>query len=167
MSKLIPAGDIVGVHGVKGVVKIRSRWISIACFAAGSQVFVNHPQGETSAYTIQWAKPHKQVLLVSFEELTQRDLAEKLVGGQVLAARTDLPETDEGEYYWFELIGLSVYTVEGDYLGTLDHILATGSNDVYVVRDGDRETLVPALESVVRKIDRRRGRMQVDLPEGL
>lgn len=167
MKELIPAGDIVGVHGVKGVIKVRSRWISESIFAAGAQVCVKDTQGRTSHYTIEWAKPHKQLFLVCLEGLAQRESAEKLVGGQLLAEPTALPETEDGEYYWFELIGLSVYTMEGNYLGTLEHILATGSNDVYVVRDGSRETLIPALESVVRQIDRRRRMMRVDLPEGL
>ena len=167
MRDLIPAGDIVGVHGVKGVLKVRSRWISGSVFAAESQVYIRDGQGRTADYTIQWAKPHKHLLLVCLEGLAQREPAEELVGAQILTERTALPETEEGEYYWFELIGLSVYTMEGNYLGKLEHILATGSNDVYVVRDGSRETLVPALESVVREIDRSRKTMQVDLPEGL
>ncbi len=167
MRELLPAGDIVGVHGVKGVVKVRSRWSSESVFAAGSQVYIKDVQGRTAGYTIQWATPHKRLLLVCLEGLAKREAAEKLVGAQILTERPALPDTEEGEYYWFELIGLSVYTMEGRYLGKLEHILATGSNDVYVVRDGGRETLVPALESVVRQIDRNRKTMQVDLPEGL
>ena len=70
-----------------------------------------------------------------------------------------------------DLIGLSVYTIDGDCLGRIDSIIPTGSNDVYVVKnmvDGkENEVLIPALESVVVEVDLNREIMRVDLPEGL
>jgi 16S rRNA processing protein RimM len=62
---------------------------------------------------------------------------------------------------------MEVYTDEGDYLGLITSIFATGSNDVYVVKDDKQEVLIPALESVVLDIDLELKRMRVDLPEGL
>ena len=81
--------------------------------------------------------------------------------------RTLLPELASDTYYWADLIGLSVYTTQGDYLGRLTSILPTGSNDVYIVRTEDRETLVPALASVVCSVDLANQTMRVKLPEGL
>jgi len=74
---------------------------------------------------------------------------------------------DEGIYYWFDLIGIKVYTTEEKYLGRIESIVETGSNDVYVVKHGEKEVLIPALESVVLDIDLEHKRMRVDLPEGL
>ena len=78
---------------------------------------------------------------------------------------------EEGTYYWADLMGLSVYSMAGDYMGELTAILRTGSNDVYVAKrmDGKKEleVLIPALASVVREIDLDRRVMKVDLPEGL
>jgi 16S rRNA processing protein RimM len=80
---------------------------------------------------------------------------------------TELPELDEDTYYWFELIGIEVYTTEDEYLGRIESVFPTGSNDVYVVKDRQKEILVPALDSVVIDIDLEHKRMRVDLPEGL
>ena len=78
---------------------------------------------------------------------------------------------EEGTYYWFDLIGLSVFTVEGEFLGQISSIIPTGSNDVYVVKDSKRgldyERLIPALESVIRSIDIKMKTVRVNLPEGL
>ncbi len=74
---------------------------------------------------------------------------------------------DEDVHYWFDLIGIDVYTIEGDHLGRIESIIETGSNDVYVVKDGSTEVLIPALGSVVLNIDTEHNRMEVDLPEGL
>ena len=62
---------------------------------------------------------------------------------------------------------MEVWTSEGEYLGAVEDILSTGSNDVYVVRLGDKEVLVPALGDVVVDVDVERGRMTVDMLEGL
>jgi 16S rRNA processing protein RimM len=78
-----------------------------------------------------------------------------------------LPELLPGEYYWYDLIGLQVVTSEGESLGQLSEIIATGSNDVYVVKGEGREYLIPALEDVVLEINPAAGRMMVTMPEGL
>jgi 16S rRNA processing protein RimM len=74
---------------------------------------------------------------------------------------------ENGSYYWIDLIGIEVYTAEDDYLGRIESIIETGSNDVYVVKDKKKEVLIPALKSVVTDIDLSQKRMQVDLPDGL
>jgi 16S rRNA processing protein RimM len=76
-----------------------------------------------------------------------------------------LPPTESNEFYWYQLIGLEVVDTEGQKLGTLEEIIETGSNDVYVVRRGREEILVPAIEEVVREVDLQRRLMTVDLPE--
>ena len=167
MRPYLSVGEIVGVHGIRGVVKVRSFLDTDSIFGVGSRVFIKNAQGLSKACTIEWAKPHARHLLVHFEGFTKKEQAEKWLGAAVLAERESLPPLAEGEYYWSDLIGLSVYEADGRRLGRLENIIATGSNDVYVVCDGLRETLVPALESVVKEIDLERGRMQVQLPEGL
>ncbi len=99
--------------------------------------------------------------------MESRAAAELLVGARAVVRRADLPEPEPGSYYWNDLLGLAVYTRESEYLGVLENIIATGSNDVYVVRRGRCETLVPALTTVVVAVDLEAGTMHVDLPEGL
>ena len=105
--------------------------------------------------------------MISLKGVTDRERAEELIGAELFIPETELPELDEDTYYWFELIGIEVYTTEGYYLGRITTILPTGSNDVYVVKDNKKEVLIPALESVVLDIDLELKRMRLDLPEGL
>ena len=120
---------------------------------------------------VEWAKPHTKGILLALKGVGNREEAEALIGCEILIERARLPELDEGTYYWTDLIGLSVYTIDGDCLGRIDSIIPTGSNDVYVVKnmvDGkENEVLIPALESVVVEVDLNREIMRVDLPEGL
>ena len=85
--------------------------------------------------------------------------------------RVALPELEEGSYYWCDIIGLAVFTTDEQYIGRVESIISTGSNDVFMVKDldkgDDNETLIPALESVVLEIDFEHKTMRVALPEGL
>ncbi|MDR3553326.1 MAG: ribosome maturation factor RimM, partial [Syntrophobacteraceae bacterium] len=105
--------------------------------------------------------------IVEFEEVSGREQAEALTGSEIFIERDRLTVLPEGEYYHFQLIGLSVETKDGRSLGTLTAVLETGSNDVYVVEGGGKEVLVPAIEEVVSEVDLRSGKIIVDLPEGL
>jgi 16S rRNA processing protein RimM len=102
-----------------------------------------------------------------FKGIDNRDQAKELIGAQLFIPQSDLPELDEDTYYWHDLIGIKVYATTGDFLGRIESIIETGSNDVYVVKRNDREVLIPALETVVLDIDLAHKRMKVDLPEGL
>ena len=117
------------------------------------------------------AKPHTKTVLLSLKEIENRTQAEALVGSELYIEKMSLPELEDGDYYWFDIIGLSVFTVEGEYIGQVASIMPTGSNDVYIVKgvagERQKETLIPALASVVVSIDLEKKTMQVDLPEGL
>ena len=76
-------------------------------------------------------------------------------------------EKEGGEYFWYELIGLDVYLVSGEYIGKIENILPTGSNDVYIVGKEEKEYLIPAIEDVVKEIDIERKKMIIEPLEGL
>ena len=105
-------------------------------------------------------------LLMQFHEYPVREEAQRLTGRLLTVARTDAAPLEEGEYYVFDIVGLSVYDEAGTLLGSVENVIRTGSNDVYAVRAEDgRELLIPALRSVVRSIDIAGGRMDVCLPD--
>jgi len=160
-------GKIVGAHGIKGISKFYSYAESLALFEAGSTVWVCDRLGRQTAYEIKWVKPHGRTALMALNGITDRRQAEGLVGAEVFIEKSRLPEPEPGVYYWFDLIGMDVYSSGESYLGRLTAVIPTGSNDIYVVKNGAKEVLVPALETVVRDIDCERRRMRVDLPEGL
>jgi 16S rRNA processing protein RimM len=170
-EKTLVVGEVVGVHGVRGVVKVRSHVESPGIFVSDAPVFLGGAQGEKKRYTIDWVKPHKKGLLMALDGVTDCSRAEALVGALIFMDAAILPELDKDTYYWFELIGLSVFTRDDDYLGTVASILPTGSNDVLVVKDpakgSGHEVLIPALATVVQSVDLDEKRIRVTLPEGL
>jgi len=160
-------GEIIGVHGLKGTNKIRSYAESLSLFKPGGSILVRERGGQEKNREINWVKPHGGTALISFKGINDRDQAEALVGSGLYILKEELPELEEDTHFWFDLIGLEVYTTEEKYLGRIESIIETGSNDIYVVQDNKKEVLIPALESVVLDIDIKYKRMQVDLPEGL
>ncbi len=158
----------MGVHGLKGGLKVKSHAESPDIFTPGRVLMLKRP-GETSerSRVIAWAQPHQRVLLVGLEDVPDRISAELLVGDEFHIRRSELPAPEEDAYYWADLIGLKVVDAEDVLLGRLTAILPTGSNDVYVVKKDGDEILVPALASVVLDIDLTAQTMRVDLPEGL
>jgi 16S rRNA processing protein RimM len=164
-------GKIVGVDGVRGNVRVISYAESPDVFKTDRPFLVIDARGASHMHTIDWVKPHKRGLIMAFHDIQDRDGAETLIQAEIHIKRSDLPLLEEGTYYWFELIGLSVVDSDGVSLGQIESVMETGSNDVYVVKNKDRgsshEVLVPALGSVIRSVDLEKGVMTVDLPEGL
>jgi 16S rRNA processing protein RimM len=165
-KKFLLAGKIVGVHGIRGFLKFES-YLEESLPVPGSQICLRFNQEKERAYKVISAQFRKRPILLCLEGITDRTAAESLIGSEMWMERSNLPELEDGSYYWFEIEGLSVFDLGGNNLGKVISILPTGSNDVYVVRNGEKEILIPAIESVIKKIDPEKGIMVVDLPEGL
>ncbi len=75
-------------------------------------------------------------------------------GNWVLVDPAEFPPLGDDEYYWYEIVGMRVVTEQGVHVGEVGEIFPTGSNDVYVVRKGEKESLIPAIEDVIISIDR-------------
>lgn len=166
-EEYISIGKITGVHGLHGNLKVYMYSESVDACEKGNRIQVSGTAGERDIYTIRTAKPYKKGALLTFEEVDDINAAEKLVGSEIFISRDSLSELEEDEFYWFEIIGLDVFSVDGVFLGVVKSIFPTGSNDVYVVKKSGHEILIPALESVILSIDLEMKKMTVDLPEGL
>ncbi len=170
-THLLSIGKIVGVHGLKGVVKIFSYAESADRFTSGMLLHLKDSHGNGFALKVVWAKQHSKTILLSLEGIRNCGQAEELIGSELFIEKAALEALEEGTYYWVDLMGLSVYSLTGDYIGKVSSIVQTGSNDVYVVKriDGttEIEVLIPALASVVKEIDLNERVMRVVLPEGL
>lgn len=173
MNKSVPKkdvvliGKIVGTHGVRGTCKIQSYAESLTVFEPGEALLARRPDGSEISCKIIGVKRHSRGALLNIKNIANREQANALVGTELYIDRARLPNLDNGTYYWFDLIGLNVYTTENRYIGRLDSIIETSANDVYVVKKDNREILIPALKSVVRVIDTEQKIMQVELPDGL
>ena len=98
-----------------------------------------------------------------FGDSGDRDQAAALVGAELGIRRSELPDTEEGSYYWSDLEGLTVETTAGKALGQVAYLLETGADDVLVVRREGGETLIPFVNGqVVRKVDLEKGVICVD-----
>lgn len=166
-KEVVLIGKIVGAHGVKGTSKISAYVESLTIFKPGTALLICKPDGSEISCEINWVKPHSRGALLALKDVTSREQAKALVGSGLYIKRTGLPKLEDGAYYWFDLIGLAVYTSDDQYLGRLDAIIETGANDVYVIKTDDREILIPALKSVVRSVDIGQKIMRVELPDGL
>lgn len=164
----VTIGKIVGVHGIKGYVKIHGEAESFSLFAPGHAVIVRNVKGSSRVTEIVDARPQGRMLLLLLKGVSDRSTAETLPGSDLLVEKTRLPELEPDTYYWADIEGMSVVSVEGQPVGTIASLIETGSNDVYVVRTPDAgEILIPAIASVVLEIDLNRKVMRVSLPEGL
>ena len=168
----VSIGKIVGAHGLDGTCKVYPYSDTLDAFDKGCEILIL-PQAESGlkAFEVDWSKPHNRLVLLSLKGVNDRTQAESLIGSEIVVEKASLPDLDPGTYYWHDLIGLSVYKNDGEYLGQLEAVMATGSNDVYVVKKNEEgqesEVLIPALKSVVIELDIENKIMRVDLPDGL
>ncbi len=173
-TRHIVLGEIVGTHGVKGLLRFHPYSGSFETLTPPQTVFLTPrkrsdaaaPQ-PSAAHVLASARPHGRVLLLEFEDVTSIDAAEPLIGTTLSVAETALPPPGPGEIYVYRLEGLEVVTVGGDRLGTIASVFPTGSNEVLVVRDGNREHLIPVIADVIRSIDLEGGRVVIEPIAGL
>jgi 16S rRNA processing protein RimM len=164
---LIGLGQVSGAQGLLGAVKVRADAEAATTdpevFAALGQVWIGG-----RGYEVLKAGRHKNQVLLWLDGVDTRSRAEELAGLKVLGDRRRFPRLPPGEFYWFQVLGLSVVNeADGALLGHLDHIIPTPGHDVYVVRQGEREVLLPAVEEVIVEINLEAGVIKVLPPLGL
>lgn len=144
--KLITIGQVCGVYGVKGWVRVYSYTRPTENILRYSPWYLKH-DGRWEKRALLEGKRHRRGVFAALNGYTDRDRARELLGREIAIHRAQLPEAGIGEYYWADLIGLHVMNSEGTLLGTVSGLLPTGAHDVLVVR-GERERLIPFIWSV-------------------
>ncbi len=158
----------MSAHGIKGYVKVYCEPQSFQVLKHGSTVSLKDRRGAESFHEILDARPQGRTLLILLKGISDRSKAETLAGSEILVERSSLPELEEDTYYWTDILGLKVYSADDHYIGVVESIIETGSNDVYAVRTPeDKEILIPSIAAVVLEIDLNNRTIRVDLPEGL
>ncbi|MEK7851238.1 MAG: ribosome maturation factor RimM [Deltaproteobacteria bacterium] len=165
-DRFILIGKVVRAQGIKGKLKI---WplADPDIFITAKGVFLGRDELHSVYYKVTASQLHKGSILLGLDGVETVNKAEELIGSHVFAETKTLEELPDGEYYWFQIIGLDVVTEDGRLLGKVKEILPTGSNDVYVVRDGSKEYLIPAIEEVVKDIDVSGGKIVISPMKGL
>ncbi|OQY01552.1 MAG: 16S rRNA processing protein RimM [Desulfobacteraceae bacterium 4572_130] len=162
-------GRITGVHGLKGYLKVNSFAESISTFADGLKVFVKDVKDSSDKwYEILNSFPYKKGIALLLKGV-DRSIGKTFIGKEILINRNDLPEiNEENTWFWEDLIGLKVLDLKLGYLGKIDSVIATGSNDVFIVKNNNKEErLVPCIASVICKVDIDNNEMKIKLPQGL
>lgn len=148
---LIEIGHILGVHGVKGQVKVYSNTSPRENIVTYSP-WVLQQSGDPKTFDVTGKRQGKNII-ARLQGIIDRDQALPLIGARVLIKNHQLPALDEGEFYWSQLIGLQVKSTDGSDFGFIEQMMETGANDVMMVQ-GDRERLIPfVMDEVIKKVD--------------
>lgn len=156
-------GQIVGAHGIHGELKVRPLTDFPDRFALLKHVYLGDKHAEHEVIS---ARGQKHVLL-RLGSVDTRTMAHQLTGTEVWIPRSEAMELPQGQYYVDDMIGLRVETESGQVIGVVKELIITGANDVYVVKQGNRELLLPAIHDVVREIDPMAGKIIIHPMEGL
>ncbi len=153
--------------GVKGWLKLFSHTQPIENIASYDPLWFK--QGDRwQPISLEQVQRHGKGLVVKIKGCDNRDQTPAYIGCDLAIKREQLPALDEDDYYWSQLEGLKVVTLKGDFLGTVDHLFETGSNDVLVVNPAagsidQQERLLPYVwEEVIKRVDLQNGEMTVD-----
>lgn len=160
-------GRITAPYGLKGGLKIRHLTEDPKRFLKLSTTVLEAPDGTCATCTVREVRVRNREVILFCRELNGIDQAEQFIGGIVRIPRSQAVSLPADTYFQHDLIHLKVYLEDGRYLGEIQEIWPTGSNDVLVVRDGDRERLIPAIKAVVSSVDLVRRRMTLRWMEGL
>jgi len=153
-------GRVVAPYGVNG-------WIKIQPFTQESRGLLDYSlwqvgrEGAWQPRSVESAKVHGATVVAKLAGITDRDQAAVLQGMRVAISRDAFPDAATGEFYWADLVGLKVVNTAGVELGAVSRVFETGANDVLVV-EGERERLLPFIETVVRQVDIAGGSITVD-----
>jgi 16S rRNA processing protein RimM len=157
-------GKVLAPWGLRGEVKIEILTDWPDRFALLERVYLGEG---IRPYALERFRLHKGKAILKLGDCESREAAEGLRGQFIHIPVEEAMPLGEDEYYEYQIIGLGVWTREGEYLGQIREVLYTGANDVYVVGGEDREILIPAIEDVVLEVNLEGGRIIVELMEGL
>jgi 16S rRNA processing protein RimM len=161
LKDLILIGQVVRPHGLTGLLRIVSYAESKETFLRAGSVFLDKGEEELVERKVVSIRAHRSVYLLRLSGLRSVDEAQFFTGAGILIRKDSVVRSDEDEFFWYELIGLDVYLITGQYLGVLKGIFPTGSNDVYVVENEGREFLIPGIHQVVKEINIAQKRMVI------
>lgn len=163
----VTIGEVVSTQGHRGELRVLPLTDFPERFRELREVFLERG-GRRQAAHVERVAYHGRFVIFSLREVPDMNAAEQLRGALLQVPLDQAVALPEGRWYIFEIVGLRVYTTDGESLGIVVDVLQTGANDVYVVHNTTgREVLIPALKDVVREIDSGSGRMVVSLPDGL
>jgi 16S rRNA processing protein RimM len=158
-------GRISGLFGVRG-------WVKVFSYTEPREAVLHYKglllgrNGDWQPVKVAEGQRHGKSVILRLEGFDDRDQAAKLIGTEIGADRSELPEPEDGHYYWLDLMGLKVVHRDGTEFGTIKDMLETGAHDVMVVKseqEGEQERLIPFVkDEVVISVDLNEKQVNVD-----
>lgn len=160
----VTVGEIRGVHGVRG-------WVKLFSYTSPKENLLDYKRFESPTgqmLEVLEGRKHGKTLIARLDGVEDRDAALALNGTELRVTRSSMPEPEDDEYYWSDLLGLAVYDQTDRLLGAVDYLLETGAHDVLVIRSADgTETLVPfVIGHTVMDVDLDAKRIRVEWMDG-
>ncbi|TDL35062.1 ribosome maturation factor RimM [Jeotgalibacillus sp. S-D1] len=170
MKNWFNVGKIVNTHGIRGEVRVISRTdFPDERYVPGNVLFLFKDQNsDPKELTIKSHRKHKNFDLLTFEGYDDVNQVEHFREGMLKISEEQLTDLHENEYYYHEIIGCKVTTINNEYIGEVKEILSPGANDVWVVAAEDgKEVLIPYIEQVVKSVDVELKQVTIEVIEGL
>jgi 16S rRNA processing protein RimM len=158
----VSLGWIVGLHGVRGELRVHLHNRDSEFFAEKRELELVHPSGERRTVKMSTRPGAKNRVLAKIDGLNGRDPARDLMGWELIVPKSELPELDGSEFYHHELIGLDVVLENGESVGVLKEIQSAGPVDMWIVKTEEDEVYLPALESFIVEVDLVEGRVVLE-----
>jgi len=161
---MVIMGRVASAHGIRGWVKVQPFTEYVDSLLDYKSWWIGQEHGPWREVKVMQCEAHSKVLAAQLPDCPDRNAAEKLKGLLIAVPRSSLPEQGEGEYYWSDLIGLSVLNESGTQLGIVANLLETGANQVLSVTGGSGEILIPFVASAIKQVDLKNKTIHVDWP---
>ena len=163
----VPIGEIATTHGLDGRLKLNPFNYDTAVLVAGRKVYLDLDDGHAELELAADAQPIKNQFLIKLRGIDTIGDAKRWMGAVLSVDENALAPLDSGQYYHYQVIGFEVFHKEGARIGVIAAILSTAGNDILVVRESEKEVLIPAVKEIVERVDFDNRRVIVNPPEGL
>ena len=167
MEGIFQVGVISSTHGIAGEVKVFPTTDDVKRFKKLKHVILDTGKEKLNLEVCQ-VKFFKQMVILKFKEFNNINDVERFRGKSLYVTRENAVKLQKDEYFIADMIGMRVVSTDGEELGTLEDVLQTGANDVYVVeKEGNSQLLLPAIKECIREVDMEQGTITVYLMPGL
>jgi len=164
---LVTVGVIVKPHGIRGAVKVIPLIDDLRELLKLKKVFLTSPDLQATPTEIIRAQPFKKWVILYLWGVQDRDQADRLRGYEIQIPRAECPELPPDHYYVFDVVGLSVWTTDRNFVGKVEDIYEFPASHVLVVRKEQKEVLIPAVKQFVKRVDLSKGEVIIEPIEGL
>ena len=163
----VALGRLVKAHGLRGELRFLPYAFPCPTLRKGLVVQLQDINGECRPAVVEKVRLHEPFVRITFQGISSRDQAHALRDMVVAVEEHQLPPLQDGEFYYYQVIGLTVLTTSGEEIGTIEQVFFSGGHDVWVVQKGKTEYMIPVTAEIVKHIDIPGKRAVIEPVDGL